>query len=100
MNSKPLKGYQKVVMALTPVNLVVGYLAGYYSEIKLEDTLHLRNVTGLALLAAGEGVGIAALVNREEQRDGGLDGFISANFAGAELLAGYMVGIVMRTNIG
>jgi len=97
MISKQFEKYHNLARVLTPVNLIAGYLAGYYSDIGLNDLTHARNIVGLTLLAAGEGVGIAALVNKEEKDLSGLAGFITTCFAQSELLIGYMIGAAMKT---
>lgn len=99
MTSEQYEKYHNIVRVLTPVNLIAGYLAGYYSDIGLADPVHIRNIAGLTLLAAGEGVGIAALVSKEKQNLSGLVGFVTTCFAEAEIIAGYMFGAVMRTKI-
>lgn len=91
--------YHNIARVLTPVNLLAGYLAGYYSDLELADPTHIRNILGLTLLAAGEGVGIAALVKKEEKNNSGLADFIKTCFAGTELLIGYMAGAAMRARI-
>ena len=99
MTSTQSERYHNIARVLTPVNLIAGYLAGYYYDIGLADSMHIRNLAGLTLLAVGEGVGIAALVNKDEKDLSGLAGFITTCFAEAEIVMGYMVGAAMRTKI-